>query len=204
MLHASAFGLYAVSTVINFIVFLVCCIIYLGCLNKPCFDTTLVNARIAAFSAVIFASICYFFSQILLSVIFIQLNSKDDKEELAENKNKANSRDDSRDISVTVEPFDEEAEVMAQVWNAFSRRIHGVDSLIKSGVEQDVSFSQSNLLESNRSAKNKQLDTSMEGEDEEKEETNKHSIIQMSDSDAFTVVKDSVDSEEGLFDYNKV
>ena len=111
-LHASSFGLYTLSLAV-FTVFQA----------RYLFDPSKEAAKASQLSQIAMF-IFSFFSQCLLCVIFLQVNTKTETTETKEDEESSSA------VTIKVEDFDEDAELQARIWNSFTRAVHGVRNTV--------------------------------------------------------------------------
>lgn len=113
-LHASAFGLYLISVV---------GLIIVNTLQLFDLDLKLTLFGVVIIAATVFLCLS-FIAQVLLCAIFWDLGRKKEKQEESEEEEFA---------EVTLEDWDEDAELQMRIWNSFLREQKQVSSLISDG-----------------------------------------------------------------------
>ena len=113
-LHATAFGLFLVGVIVN-VSFLVH--YFLNYNGNERAENEYLNANT-------FLQFCNFISECCLCAIFWQLSNNLDKPQTITEEN---TDDEESDIApIYTEPYDEDAELQARVWNGFQRLNHGL------------------------------------------------------------------------------
>lgn len=120
LLHSVAFGLFLVSVVVFEFFNLAYSTIdhYQDMKNKPT-KASFFNIWVGLEINLIY---CSLLSQILLCSIFWHLSNKPDN-----NDEPLTDTTQSSIVTVTVQDFDDDAELQARIWNAFTREQHGIE-----------------------------------------------------------------------------
>ena len=121
VLHSSAFGLFLVSVILYEVVNMFCMVSDI--IRHEQF--VLLTHYVLLMIATPLLEVCAFFSQALLCVIFVQLSATQQPDQTGEEQDDQSSISSFK--SIEVKSFDEEAEVQARIWNAFTRSLHGIE-----------------------------------------------------------------------------